>query len=70
VAVYDRIKEGIEEEIDESKEYKKVLVTAWKDKSSPKTWLIKEMLKCLKRDIRVWWEVRQLKKAGYYDRDN
>jgi len=70
MSVYDRVKEMIEEEIDESKEYKQVLITAWRDKSSPKTWLAKEMLQCLKKDIQLWWIIRGIKRSGYYDRDN
>jgi len=69
LVVYDRVDEMIRAEISESKGYKQVLITAWEDKSSPKTWLIKEMLKSLIKDIQIWWEVRQLKKSGYYDRD-
>ena len=65
MAVYDRVKEVIEEEIDEEKRYKQVLITAWRNKDAPKTWLIKEMLRSLIKDIQIWWEIRQLKKVGY-----
>jgi len=65
LVVYDRVKKIIKEEIDDNKEYKQILISAWKDKSSPKTWLIKMMLQCLKKDIQLWWIIRGLKKVGY-----
>jgi len=65
LVVYDRVKKMLKEEIDDSKRYKQMLISAWKDKSSTKTWLIKEMLRCLKKDIQIWWMIRGLKKANY-----
>jgi hypothetical protein len=70
MAVYDRVDKHRRRAINASKNFKRDLIINWKIGGIPKTTLIKMMVEALIADIKIWWTTWQLKKSGYYDRDN
>ncbi len=69
MAVYYSVDDDVKMAINVSKRSKQELVNAWREGYLPKAYVIKMMVKTLIGDIKFWWQIRQLKKSGHYDRD-
>ena len=70
MTVYYSADDDVEMAINASKSAKRSLVYGWKKGYLSEEYVIKQMVLLLIGDIKFWWQIRQLKKSGHYDKDN
>jgi len=64
MAVYDRVDKRRRRSIDAHKRYNKDLNICWKKGLLPKNKLIMMKIESLISDFKLWWTLRQFKKAN------
>jgi len=69
MTVHYSVDDDVKMAINVSKKAKQELVNAWREGYLPKIYVIKMMVETLIYDIKFWWQIRRLKKSGYYDKD-